>query len=130
MTMKSVSSEKPFKFTIPRSRWLRGYDDSALLDSAGNQCCVGHYLSAVGVPREKLLCRTTANTLVSEYELPDAAKWLVAYLPISRRHESEDASELYELNDTSSGDGFTAKERERRIKEIFAKHDIRVQFTK
>lgn len=126
---KMNSNGKPFTFTIQRSRWLRGTGFGLLLDSTGKQCCVGHYLSALGVKSERLFMVSCAQWVKDRL---DAANWLVI------AHErgsvqSKEANELYYANDRriTKDEPRLKKEREReqRIKQLFAQQNIRVRFT-
>jgi hypothetical protein len=110
------------KFTIDRSKWLRGEDakdglDSYLLrPSDGKQCCVGIYLSAIGFLDDELHGRTEDTELrhhfseESDHQVPH---WLCA------------ESEVYGINDSSA---LSEPERERRIAERFAAGGVTVEF--
>jgi hypothetical protein len=47
------------KFTIKRSKWLRGNGGSisGLLTAKGNQCCMGQVCSQLGIPDNALISR-------------------------------------------------------------------------
>lgn len=114
---------KAFSFTIPRKRWLRGKGsgESALLCETGKQCCVGIYLSKLGISDEKLLDMSAGEDLD---RLPKQAQWLVERVGPGRGLNSKLANELYWVNDEPKLRG-----RETKIKKLFAKVGIRVRFT-
>lgn len=114
------SKEQPFEFTISRNKWLRGdVASSCLLDGRGKQCCVGIYLSAVGVESEELLFRRTANEAVCD--LPGSADWLID-------REDPLVDELYFMNDMPTGKAFTESDRENKIAQLFATRGVHVRF--
>ena len=107
------------RLTIDRRIWKRADEhmesmDSLLLDGEGprKQCCVGIYLSALGVPDEELDGFGTVDIVD---DVPEEAEWLYEW-----------GSVLYEVNDTK-GPG---AEREARVASIFlAKGKVEVEFT-
>jgi hypothetical protein len=47
---------RPTKFTVDRSKWLRGCaGQSMLLDREGNMCCLGFVSAQCGVPADALI---------------------------------------------------------------------------
>jgi len=109
--------ETTMKLEIDRRKWLRGEYPSRLLRvSSRKQCCVGIYLSALGVPDEALLDRCYADSC-GVGPLPEEARWLLGH--------SADAHALYVRND----DAMAEETREIAIAAIFAKHGIEVTFT-
>lgn len=108
-------------FTISRAKWFRAEDngcatvdqmESALLLMDGRQCCLGHYLSACGVPKKSLRGNAVPSHIWQE--LPMWARWVVNY-----EHQ------IATLNDEPTTD---AAVREERITSEFAKHGIAVSF--
>ena len=108
------------KLIIDRRVWLRGESMSALLRvSTQTRCCVGIYLSALGVPDEALAGNPTAYE-VNKF-IPESAEWLLG----ERCENSDDANDLYGNNDYRSLDPAT---REQMIAAIFARHGVEVEF--
>lgn len=109
------------KLTINRKKWLRGeggLESCLLRESDGKMCCVGIYLSALGVSDDSLRDSNTAYIAQARGgELPQQALWL--FLGEGR----EDADNLYAVNDRKCEPC-----REAKIKELFAKHGVEVMF--
>jgi hypothetical protein len=111
------------KLVIDRRIWLRGEgsDVSYLLrGSDKKQCCVGILCESLGVSKKNLQDHKGSQTL-SGFNLPE---WLTP--------ESDDLFKAYEINDTSvpanvEVAAFEAS-REAKITELFAEHDIQVEF--
>jgi hypothetical protein len=108
---------------IDRKIWLRGEgsDDSYLLRNSDNkQCCVGFLCEALGIDRETLKGKKVAD----RFEVP---KWMTErWGPEKMIGECPlDIQVAYETNDSTK---LTEAEREARIAEIFARHDIQVKF--
>ena len=110
---------------IERKKWLRGTPNQRmnfLLDTHGNQCCIGVYLSACGVPDTDLLNVGAANRLKA---VKGESQWLV-----ERRGTfcvpSDDADDLYNENDHNQ---HFQRASEKKITALFAKHDVEVKFT-
>lgn len=116
-----------FQLTIDRAVWLRGADaedgrNSFLLrPSDGKRCCVGIYLSALGVPDELLSGESEDGGVVvpcedDEYEtrLHDLVpSWLA------------DECFVYRINDDSK---LSESEREVAIAERFAENGVDITF--
>ena len=135
------------KLTIDRSKWLRGEANSCLLrPSDGKMCCLGFYALSVGLSPEKITDISTpvGIPLDSIYEtrsqLWGEGKWLfvptnaLAFLTNAytnsrtyggQESTSADSSDLMKYNDCPN---LNPNIREERIKEIFAKHDVEVEF--
>lgn len=128
------------ELVIDRNIWARGRreDDrvnSLLLLLEGGvkreQCCIGLYLSACGVPDELLLdVGMVSRLILGQVELlPEEARWLVTKVSSDSDrplfYESDDASEAYETNDSGM---LQEGDREARIVKIFARHDVKVAF--
>ena len=105
------------KFTIDRSRWLRGRDadvgeGSRLYRTSDKKmCCMGFYLRRCGMSvtdiQEKSLPRLV------ETDLPPSAGWIVGHAE----------NDLAIVNDIRRH-----KHRERAIKTIFKRHGVDVTF--
>lgn len=126
---------EPFKLKIDRNKWARGgILPGLLLNGMGSQCCVGLYLSALGVPDEALRGRGCADDVEVQKVLPDQAMWL-NFGELSR---SDDAQHLYSVNDCTLGHAINGEEhalvieseeqRERLIAETFARNGVEVEF--
>jgi hypothetical protein len=117
--MTAESNPKPFAFTIQRSKWIRGYDhgDSCLLRDDGCMCCLGFYCIAAGARKEDVLGITTPSS-IRRGGLPRAATWLVD-------GSSGDCGSLLTDNDSPDLESLA---RESRIRDLFARHNVRVTF--
>jgi hypothetical protein len=111
--------------TIDRSRWARGLPmegGTYLLDPSGDtgkQCCVGIYLSSLGVEDAELAWKETADDVTSP--LPDEANWLISQ---GSSFRSEVADKLYSENDRDQSE----EDREQEIAALFAEQGIEVEF--
>jgi hypothetical protein len=113
------------KLIIDRERWLRGEgaDESYLLRSRDSKmCCLGFF---------GLACNLTENQIINEC-MPNAfslsqVSWNQDWLfdQNNRRALSQETKSLLIINDTVN---LNSDERERRIKEIFARHNVEVEF--
>jgi hypothetical protein len=116
------------KLVINRKIWLRGEgsEKSYLRRGDGKQCCVGIYCSALGVPEDELTGNVDATRIQKNSTLPS---WL--FCTPGRMYSSRDANEAYQINDQvvlSDTPVESESERERLIAEIFARHDVQVEF--
>lgn len=112
------------EFTISRAVWLRATEKDGQIQDASyllqpvsigdKQCCVGIYLEACGVPRNRLRGMKAAHQLT----VTECPSWLREE---SRHAASATALNLYTTND---GDGNEAK-----IAGYFADQGITVTFT-
>ena len=108
------------KFTIPRSKWIRGMPGfSSLLVPDGKMCCLGHYGKACGVPDESMLNRP----LLSRVSMDSQLYWLDP-LDLPRPE-----FKLLVANDEPRGRRYSDADREADITRIFADHGITVTFT-
>lgn len=130
------------KLIIDRKTWLRGdnsYGGSMLFRPRdGLKCCLGFYCEANGIPKENLECVADPSCLfiMEQVSIPS---WLFKNpydLDISTSL-SEDCNKLIEINDRYINDKYYISkteydkqeaQREQEIKEIFAKHDVEVEF--
>ncbi len=128
-------SDERFKLKIDRSRWARGGGNkNFLLDGLGRQCCVGMYLTALGVPDDVLRGTSTADTWGVAGKIPAAGSWLNDNVEC----RTDDAQLLYTVNDRTPGvvppgdDPGPAvdseEHRERLIAEVFDRHGVDVEF--
>lgn len=120
------------KVVIPREKWLRGpyANDSSrrnislLLDpETGMRCCVGHILSAYGVPDHEMALIASASD-VQGLESFSEANWLIDVT--NEGMSSCEAEDLYEINDSLEK---VDEEREQRIKEICSEYGLSIEFT-
>ena len=116
-TIKAVKS-----FTVKRSQWGRGAKKTAgaLLDKdSGKRCCLGFLARACGVPDEECEDQPDLISVDLETVLPSAL--------FEEDPENCDTphSIAMELND---GDKYVGKRREAKLREIFRKAGIRVNF--
>ena len=112
------------KLVIDRNVWLRGEGStkSFLLRSSDEKmCCVGIFLKSLGVP-EAQLCDTVVADNCSNSLIPD---WTKPIAPWGDGGLPPDISELYVTNDYAGG---SEAKREQRIADLFAKHDVQVEF--
>lgn len=111
-----------FKLTIKREEWLHGEgcgESTLFRDYDGKKCCVGIYLSALGMRDDELLENATASETDTS-RVPEQALWLLSEY---KGADSKDAWCLYRTNDLKR-----QPRREAKIKELFAKHGVEVTF--
>lgn len=120
------------KFIINRVKWGRGKGsiDSRLLNSdTDKKCCVGFYANALGFTDEEIKGRSLLEDLTVN-SAPTATlkkKHLIPNWCLTDTENSfTDIRQLYTWND----DGIikNEQEREKKIKELFARHDVEVEF--
>lgn len=107
------------RFTIDRKTWLRGEgcDASFLLRSDGKKCCMGFYGLALGLTEVQLLSQRSPRGV---------AQWPKDWT----KGRLADLMRVFELNDAELGEpGIgSEEERERRIRSLFGKHGVEVEF--
>jgi len=130
-----MSESKPtHEFVIDRAIWNRGdyfpRETRQLVNKHGHMCCLGIYLRSCGVPRRAL----HVGTPMRVRDLPAKALWLIDQTGVGPV-DSSHASLLMEANDFAfyalleGGDNRRSGwERERRIKQLFAKAGVTVRF--
>jgi hypothetical protein len=107
------------KLVIDRAKWLRGEKGYLLRSTDGKRCCVGIYLSSLGVPDDAMCDLGTAYAVHEKVDLlPAEAKWLVT-------DEDCIACRLYEENDDRA---LPESSREDSIALLFAKRGVEVEF--
>lgn len=109
-------------FDIERKYWKRGKEainGNALLNPDSTMCCLGFYSRACGLSSDDIL-EVPMPSEVSE--LPTQMLWLVNEV---EWESSASAHDLANTNDTSS---FIEEEREEKIKAMFARQGIEVNF--
>lgn len=114
------------RLTIDRARWLRGdliQEESQLLSPMGRMCCLGFYLEACGVPREKLLNESCPSNI--EEFVPKQASWLGDINPQSDRLNNLVEDDFIGINDDPK---LSDKARELRLTQMFKKRGVRVRF--
>jgi hypothetical protein len=117
------------KLTIDRNVWLRGEGPVAselLRASDGKRCCVGIYLTALGVSDDRIRGKGIVGMLEAETRA-SVPGWLseARSSSLASTGVPSDVTCLYDTNDFDTA---TAADRERIIAEIFAKHDVEVEF--
>ena len=118
--MKEIKPAK--KFTIERSRWLRGRDaegenKSSLLDENGHQCCLGFFASACGYKDAAMIGLPTLDHLLT----------VTSYHEKTFGIREERAGTLMGVNDAHS-QSCSEREREAEIARLFALDGITVEF--
>ena len=134
------------KVTIARSGWLCGEGGAQSYlhrPSDDTRCCLGFALEQHGMSRDDLTGIPSPDRLDNYSDIPQCLRWLVEYdRDLDGMEMSEDGVSLINLNDHEIGgrrDLETLREgeepyvtsgadREAKIKEIFARHDIDVEF--
>lgn len=104
------------KFTVRRSKWLRGGDNACLLDDNGNMCCLGFGVNQI--------CRVPKKDLLHE---------LRPYFVLDRdtpftHSEGEDRhfiDKVVEINDSRD---ISDSVREKRLTKLFKENGIKVTF--
>lgn len=123
---------------INRSKWRTGGDpditdstnkkenvtgkgDTQLLNNEGFMCCLGFRCQQMGIPKKDLLNIASPNGL-KDWDIPD----LLTTSPFGTVINSKFTMEAIRINDKAD---ISSKEREKQIKEHFAKRNIIVVFT-
>lgn len=111
--------KKVRQFTIKRSEWLHFGNNtfSCLKDNSGNKCCLGFYAEALGNPARINSYHTAGNPAVIDAEWP---KWLVL--------NGENTDKCLMLIDVNDKFYSRDRDRERRIKQLFAQNGVLVKF--
>jgi hypothetical protein len=115
------------KFTVIRSRWLRGRSndhEGLLLDNNGYQCCVGFRCSAAKVPNEWLLDVEIVRDL-SPKQRAKLPKWYSIQTKDGMSNKTL-IDEIYTTNDAPWYG--TDSEREAKLKKLFAKGGDEIVF--
>lgn len=126
------------ELVIKRSKWYRGNtaQNSKLIFAAdpenkeeqqfnGHKCCLGFYGTECGLGWREMANFATPAALARLEVLPSSMWWLVEKESDGRYKASQDGSNLMQINDSGEvSDTF----RERKITEIFARHDVQVRF--
>lgn len=109
---------------IDRKIWLRGDKKrSRLLTHDGKaMCCLGIYLNSCGVSKKLLRSSFSPDHVNDKLGLPNEASWLMGV-----SNCSDAAYDLMLFNDSSSLFK-NEKEREEKIKKLFAEVNIKVKF--
>jgi hypothetical protein len=109
------------KLTINRDKWLRGEPgESSLLRSRdGKMCCLGFYCLACGVSEDDITDISAPSDIRS---MLDSQLWLFGSTTYAH---STDCRNLIFINDVRT---IGLADRERKIKEVFARHDVEVEF--
>lgn len=129
---------KKLKLVIDRAKWQRGsiYGDEAyLLDPESKKmCCLGFLSRACGLgPKtiQGLDCPATSelNTKAKEKLMKNPySSWLFDEDGDFDTAQSDDCVKAINFNDRNVTESFTERDREKRIKTLFAKHNISVTF--
>lgn len=112
---------------IKRSRWARGNDGlhGASLFTTGDKkmCCLGFYLRSCGLKINDIRDKPTPYKVG---KIPEEASWLIN----RRKVDSKATTDLIEANDADKFNRKynTPETREARIKELFAKQNVKVEF--
>jgi hypothetical protein len=153
MAIKIKTIKDVKEFTIKRSKWARGgmNGPSALLNSLGNMCCLGHYSKACGFSNEeineldeprhivqskqvKLGDVWRANYLQEDIELLDWDSFLIKHdnytssLNIRITDNTDISWKLMEINDRAPYDFKNEIAREKEIIKKFKSIGIKVKF--
>lgn len=132
--MKNVIKDKNGKvieFTINRRWWMHKSVEeggSLLLDSESNRkCCLGFYGLACGVDREQIKDIGDYCGTDDPNSLPEQLNWLWKKLdhPWVKYGETKLAEKLVKANDAKN---LKLAEKESKIKKLFAKKGIKVNF--
>lgn len=112
------------KLIIDRKTWLRGEGSAASFlrrSEDGKQCCLGFYCRAVGLSLGQITDNHSpwgaAHNENCENLLPG---WLI------NSYEQDNSLDCQSLMDINDEPGL--KDREEKIKEIFALHDVQISF--
>ena len=103
------------EYVIDRKKWLRGEDQSMMLDDKGKMCCLGQICKQSGVE----------NMLNLDYPDNCESKNVPKFLLDSYGHDSLLAIKAAEINDEYD---LTDTEREKLLIELFKKEKISIKF--
>jgi len=112
------------KLVIDRKRWNRGRGGSSLLNNQGKMCCLGFLAKSFGHSEEDIL----NVTIPSGIENANLNKWhglLQKSSVESQNCVTNTCNHLMEINDNFR---MTSSYRENRLKELFKKCNIDVEF--
>lgn len=116
--------KKVRQFTIKKAGWVRGKNlgdeenFSSLENKRGNKCCLGFYAEALGNPVRSSSGNFAAlPSCISDSDWP---KWLVS--------KGDDTKHCYQLSLANDKEFSRERDRERRIKQLFARQGIKVNF--
>lgn len=106
---------------IDRSKWWRGKgeEESRLLNSHGQMCCLGFVCEAFGASSEQLR-EVSWPTSVLGWNLPIDLKWL--------EHEEEHHRTEVNIGITNDDPHESEAAREAFVVKTFAEHDIQITF--
>lgn len=111
------------ELTIERSKWATGKDGGLLLDGE-KMCCLGFLCRAIGYESAEILMMAMPEE-VTQSETKPLPLWLLEPYKVTSVSERPDVYQAARDNDDTT---ISSVERERRVTEIFAKHDIQVRF--
>lgn len=109
------------KFIVTKSKWGRGRREGYLLDEDGTMCCLGFCLLQSGLTEEEISLKRMPRAVskaVAPFSIPSCTPSLMAF----DTHLSEDAARI---NDNTS---ILDEDRIGRLKELFARHDLELEF--
>jgi hypothetical protein len=141
------------KLVIDRKLWIRGFDAktaSALMVEDSRMCCLGFHSLACGIKKEEIdpnrpdtVLKFTSSKMVQypvelinkkiRETLPETMHWLFfKSAPFSDERQGKvrfvNSADAYDLARTNDKSDLSDEEREKKIAEIFAKHDVEVEF--
>ncbi len=121
-----MKTKKLEKFTVQRSRWLRGDGDGMLLDpDRGNRmCCLGFACVAAGLTKEQISKRSLPEEAYDEVDAP-VIEPLVEETVEGGVLDTSLTTRAAEINDDL---GLSDHEREHGLKVLFAEHGVTVRF--
>lgn len=114
-----------FKFVVRREFWYRGNgsEESNLVLRNGKMCCLGFLGLACGIDEELMVGIGSPDDLES---WPARELWPIKIRPVVEGN-SDLTNNLMFVNDNDEP-GYTDKQRESKLKELFATADIEVVF--
>lgn len=104
------------KFTVRRSKWLRGTDHGRLLDEEGKMCCLGFGVNQI--------CRVTKKDLLDKTRPSNV---LFRNTPFTHC-EGEDRVFIEKVIDINDSEVISDSVREKRLTKIFKENGIKVTF--
>lgn len=118
-----------FKFTIDREVWARGSKETNILlnPQTGKMCCLGIYALACGLKSKDIENAGTPEEIPVDYRaIPKNYKFLIDKQRDSYYFSDSDiVGKFVEINDSNKYHG---KRREDKIKKLFLKNNIEVDF--
>ena len=121
-----VKNKDVKSFTISRSKWLRGTNDTCLLNAEGKMCCLGFYALACFLQEKDIFERFTPEEIYDVKQMWDS--FLVCEHPANDGGGLVNSKTCTHLMDTNDGLTSTDDEKEKEIVALFKSQGVDVTF--